>query len=111
MKIAEKDFGNFLKTGLAAVSTVLIYGPDSGKNDEFVSKIIDAQKISTDNLIESDGVGFRDRYDAIFADACSASMFGGDKLVVIRNPDGRDLSLIQNLVESAIFPVVITAAN
>ena len=110
MKLKETDFNGFIKQG-SAIPPVLIYGPDAGKNDEFASRIIEALKIPADNLVESDGAALREKFDSIYTDACSVSMFGGDKLVIVRNPDGRDSALIQDLANGAMCPVIISTGE
>jgi DNA polymerase-3 subunit delta len=110
MKIKETDFAGILKNKLAGVPAMLIYGPDNGKIGDFVDKIIAALGIPADNLISAGGAALREKYDAIYSDACSAAMFGGDKLVVINDLDGRDLALLKNLVESESLcaPIIVT---
>jgi DNA polymerase III delta subunit len=110
MKLKETDFSGLLKGGLANVPAILIYGPDNGKNGEFVDRIIEKLGIPADNVISADGASFRDNFDRIYSDACSASMFGGNKLAIIRDPDGRDMPLIQQLCESPSLcaPVIFT---
>ena len=110
MKLKENDFAGILKNKLAGIPAMLIYGPDNGKIDDFVDKIAGALDVPPDNLVSADGAAFRDRFDAIYADACSASMFGGNKLIMINNLDGRDLALIKSLVESGSLsaPVIVT---
>ncbi|MDR1027692.1 MAG: hypothetical protein LBL46_04730 [Rickettsiales bacterium] len=111
MKLDERYFDTTLKAGLAGVPGILIYGPDNGKNGEFADKIIKRLEIEPDNLISTDGAGFKDNFDSIFSDACSAAMFGGNKLVLLRDPDGRDTALVQRLCASAMAPVVIVAGE
>ena len=108
MKLKESDFAGTLKTGISAI---LLYGPDNGKTSEFINKVIQHLKTPRDNIVTTNGTSLKDSYDRIFADACSVAMFGGDKLVIIQNPDGRDLSLITDLCESACSPVVISAGE
>ncbi|MDR2268658.1 MAG: DNA polymerase III subunit delta [Rickettsiales bacterium] len=107
MKLKESDFNGILKNNLAGIPAVLIYGPDNGKIGDFIDKIIEKLGIQSDNLVSVDGASLRDKFDSIYSDACSASMFGGDKLVLVHNPDGRDLPLLQNLCGSAVAPVLI----
>ncbi|MDR3208337.1 MAG: DNA polymerase III subunit delta [Rickettsiales bacterium] len=113
MKIKETDFPNILKNNLAGVPAILIYGPDNGKIGDFVDKIIDRLEVPADNIISADGMTFRDKYDAFYADACSASMFGGNKLLLVHDPDGRDFALLENLCESPSLcaPVIITCGE
>lgn len=108
MKIRESDFAGIVKGGLIGIPAMLIYGPDNGKIGDFVDKIIERLDIQPDNLVSVDGTLMRDKFDSIFSDACSASMFGGNKMVLLHNPDGRDMPMIQSLCESASAPVIIT---
>ena len=108
MKIKETDFSGLLKNNFCGTPAILIYGPDQGKIRDFVDKIVTKLDIQSDNLLDADGMDFKDKFDMLFSDACSASMFGGDKLIVIRNPDGRDSSLVSKICECSSYPVVIT---
>ena len=111
MKIKEKDFSNLLKSDFANVPAMLIYSPDNGKINDYISKVIEKMGIDTDNLVSASGSDFKDNFESVFSNACSSSMFGGNKLIVIRDPDGRDLSFVTQLCESAISPVIITAGE
>ena len=84
----------------------MISGPDAGKNSEFVDRIIQKLGITPDNIITAGHDDLRDRFDVVYSDACATSMFGGDKLVVITDPDGRDANLIHQLCESPTLVVV-----
>ena len=79
MKWKESDFKNGIKT----IKSVLIYGADAGQVDELCDKAIEILQIDRDNLFSLDADEFRDKQDAIFAEACSPSMFGGQKMVII----------------------------
>jgi DNA polymerase-3 subunit delta len=81
MKWKESDFKNNIKTTKA----VLIYGPDAGLVDELCDKAVEILQIDRDNLFSIDADEFRDKQDAIFAESCSPSMFGGQKMVIISN--------------------------
>jgi DNA polymerase-3 subunit delta len=108
MKLRESDFAGLLKNSFAGTPAMLIYGPDNGKNSEFADRIIARLEIPPDNLITAGRADFRDRFEMICSDACSVSMFGGQKMVLINDPDGRDLPLIQQLCESPAALVVAT---
>ncbi|MDR1826409.1 MAG: DNA polymerase III subunit delta [Rickettsiales bacterium] len=109
MKLKETDFSNLVKTKMANVPAVLFYGPDNGKCREFADEIAKALDVPKDNLITVAGAAFREKFDAIYTDACSASMFGGNKLVIVDNMDGRDLPLLKNLCDSKSLcaPVIV----
>ena len=81
MKWKETDFKNGIKT----IKSVLIYGPDAGQVDELCDKAIEILEIDRDNLFSLDADEFNDKQDAIFAEACSPSMFGGQKMIIISN--------------------------
>ena len=94
MKWKESDFKNGIKT----VKSVLIYGPDAGQVDELCDKAIEILQIDRDNLFSVDADEFRDKQDAIFAESCSPSMFGGQKMVIIENAGDAISKQISDLV-------------
>ena len=95
MKWKESDFKNGIKT----IKSVLIYGPDAGQVDELCDKAIEILQIDRDNLFSLDADEFREKQDAIFAESCSPSMFGGQKMVVISNASDSMAKNIAELVE------------
>ena len=95
MKWKESDFKNGIKT----IKSVLIYGADAGQVDELCDKAIEILQIDRDNLFSLDADEFRDKQDAIFAEACSPSMFGGQKMVIIANAGDAMAKNICELVE------------
>lgn len=95
MKWKESDFKNGIKT----IKSVLIYGPDAGQVDELCDKAIEILQIDRDNLFSLDADEFREKQDAIFAESCSPSMFGGQKMVVISNAGDSMAKSIAELVE------------
>lgn len=94
MKWRESDFKNGIKT----VKSVLIYGQDAGQVDEYCDKATELLQIDRDNLFSLDADEFRDKQDAIFAEACSPSMFGGQKLIIIANAVDSMAKAISDLV-------------
>lgn len=109
MKWKESDFNNSLN----AVRAVLIYGPDAGQVDEFCDVAIEKLAIEKDNLFALDSNDLKEKQDALFSEACSSSMFGGQKMVIISNAGDSDAKLITELVEhpSLDAMVVITAGE
>ena len=95
MKWKEADFNN----GLAQVKAVLIYGPDAGQIDELCDRAAEKLQIEKDNLFAVDSNELKDKQDALFAEACSPSMFGGNKMVLIANAGDSDAKLISELIE------------
>ena len=81
MKWRDADF----KNGISKIKAVLIYGPDAGQVDEYCDLAIEKLGIEKDNLFALDSDELRDKQDAVFAEACSPSMFGGQKMVIISN--------------------------
>ena len=77
MKWKESDFSN----GLNAVRAVLVYGPDAGQVDEFFDRAVEKLQIEKDNVFAVDSGESKERQDALFAEACSQSMFGGNKMM------------------------------
>ena len=94
MKWKESDFKNGIKT----IKAVLIYGPDAGQVDELCDKAIEILQIDRDNLFSLDADEFRDKQDAIFAESCSPSMFGGQKMVIISNAGDAIAKQLSDLV-------------
>ncbi len=94
MKWKETDFKNGIKT----IKSVLIYGPDAGQVDELCDKAVEILQIDRDNLFSVDADEFRDKQDAIFAESCSPSMFGGQKMVIIYNAGDSMAKSVQDLV-------------
>ena len=82
MKWKEADFNN----NIATVRAVLIYGPDAGQVDEYCDRAIEKLGIEKDNLFALDSDDLREKQDALFAESCSPSMFGGRKMVIIPMP-------------------------
>ena len=79
MKWKEADFNS----GIQNINAVLIYGPDAGLVDELCDRAIEKLEIEKDNLLALDANELRDKQDAVFAESCSPSMFGGRKAVLI----------------------------
>ena len=77
MKWKESDF----KNGIKSVKSVLIYGPDAGQVDELCDRAIEILQIDRDNLFSVDADEFREKQDALFAESCTPSMFGGQKII------------------------------
>lgn len=94
MKWKQTDFKNGIKT----IKSVLIYGPDLGQVDELCDKAIEILQIEKDNLFSIDADEFRDKQDYIFAEGCSPSMFGGQKMIVISNAGDAMAKQIADLV-------------
>lgn len=95
MKWKESDFN----TGIENIRAVLIYGPDAGQADEYCDRAIAKLGIEKDNLFALDSDELREKQDALFAEACSPSMFGGRKMVVISNAGDSHAKQISELVE------------
>ncbi|MBD5400186.1 DNA polymerase III subunit delta [bacterium] len=108
MKWKETDFNN----GIVSVRAVLIYGPDAGQVDEFCDTAVKKLEIEKDNLFALDSADLRERQDALFAESCSPSMFGGRKMVIISNAGDADAKQIADLVtHPGLCATVIVAAG
>ncbi|MCM1294065.1 MAG: DNA polymerase III subunit delta [Muribaculaceae bacterium] len=94
MKWKEKDF----KSSITTTPAVLIYGADAGQVDEFCDVAIQKLEIEKDNLFALDADDLREKQDALFAEACTPSMFGGRKMVIISNAGDSDAKLISELI-------------
>lgn len=108
MKWKETDF----KTGISNVRAVLIYGPDIGQVDEYCDSAIEKLGIEKDNLFALDADELNEKSDALFAEACSPSMFGGAKMVLISNAGDSSTKYISELVgHSGLCATVVVAAG
>lgn len=108
MKWKETDFNG----GIEQIRAVLIYGPDAGQVDEFCDRATEKLEIEKDNLFALDSDELREKQDALFAESCSPSMFGGRKMVIISNAGDSDASIISDLVtHSGLCATVIVTAG
>ncbi len=109
MKWKESDFTK----GITTVRAVLIYGPDAGLVDELCDKSIEILSIEKDNIFALDSADLRDKQEALFAEACTPSMFGGRKMVIISSAGDSDSKIIKDLVEHPGLDamVVVTAGD
>ena len=108
MKWKEADFSK----GISTVKAVLIYGPDSGQVDELCDKSIEILNIEKDNIFAVDSNELDVKQDALFAEACTPSMFGGRKMVIISNAGDSDAKVIRDLIEhNALDAMVIVTAG
>ena len=109
MKWKESDFNS----GIMNISAVLIYGPDAGLVDELCDRAIDKLEIDKDNLLAIDANELREKQDAVFAESCSPSMFGGRKAVIISGAGDGDSKIITELVNSGSLcaTVIVTAGD
>ncbi|MBO5833925.1 MAG: DNA polymerase III subunit delta [Alphaproteobacteria bacterium] len=109
MKWKESDFS----TGITNIRAVLIYGPDAGKVDEFCDMAVSKLSIDKDNLFALDSDDLREKQDALFAEACMPSMFGGQKMVLISNAGDSDAKQIEELVShpSLCATVIVTGGD
>ena len=108
MKWKDADF----KNGIAGIRALLIYGPDAGQVDEYCDSAIEKLGIEKDNLFALDSDEMREKQDALYAEACSPSMFGGRKMVIISNAGDASARQIAELVEhSGLCATVIVTAG
>lgn len=109
MKWKESDFNS----GILNIKAVLVYGQDAGQVDEFCDKAVEKLEIEKDNLFAVDSDELREKQDALFAEACSPSMFGGRKLVLISNAGDSDAKNIAELINhnGLCATVIVTAGD
>ena len=109
MKWRDADF----KNGIEKIKAVLIYGQDAGLVDEYSDMAIEKLGIAKDCLFALDSDELREKQDALFAEACSPSMFGDKKLVLISHAGDSDAKLIADLVTHSglCATVIITAGD
>jgi DNA polymerase-3 subunit delta len=112
MKWKESDFNNALSSGMSGVRSVLIYGEDAGQADEFADKAIEKLDIDPNNLFAIDSNELREKTDALFTEACSLSLLGGRRMIMIANAGDSDAPLIRELVEHpSLDAFVVVTAN
>lgn len=108
MKWKESDF----KTGIAKVRAVLVYGPDAGQVDEYCDRAVEKLGIEKDNLFALDADDLVTKQEALFAESCTPSMFGGQKMVIISNAGDSDTGVISELISHpGLSAIVIVAAG
>jgi len=108
MKWRDSDF----KSGIEKIRAVLIYGPDAGQVDEYCDLAIEKLGIEKDNMFALDSDDLREKQDALFAEACMPSMFGGRKMVIISNAGDACAKLVSELVShSGLCATVIVTAG
>ncbi len=108
MKWKDSDF----KTGIARVRALLVYGPDAGQVDEYCDRAVEKLGIEKDNLFALDADDLIVKQEALFAESCTPSMFGGQKMVVISNAGDSDARVISELISHpGLSAIVIVAAG
>ncbi|MFQ6739361.1 MAG: DNA polymerase III subunit delta [Alphaproteobacteria bacterium] len=108
MKWKESDF----KNNIDRIKAVLIYGPDAGQVDELSDYAVKKLNIERDNLFAVDCDELSEKQDALFAESCTPSMFGGRKMVIISNAGDSNAKLISELVgHSGLCSTVIVCAG
>ena len=108
MKWKETDFN----AGIEKITAVLLYGPDAGRVDEYCDTAIKKLEIDKDNLFALDADAFRDKQDALFAESCTPSMFGGRKMVIISGAGDAMTTRIAELIEhSGLCATVLVCAG
>jgi len=109
MKWKEVDFNSHISD----INAILIYGPDAGLVDELCDKAIEKLEIDKDNLLAIDADELREKQDALFAESCSPSMFGGRKAVIISGAGDSDYKIISELVTSTSLcaTIIVTAGD
>ena len=108
MKWRDTDF----KNGITNIRAVLIYGPDAGQVDEYCDLAIEKLGVEKDNVFALDSDELREKQDALFAEACTPSMFGGNKMVLISNAGDACAKAVSELIShSGLCATVIVAAG
>ena len=108
MKWKDADF----KGRIEKIRAVLIYGPDAGQVAEYCDLAVKKLGIENDNLFAVDSDELREKQDALFAEACTPSMFGGRKMVIISNAGDACAKQVADLVNhGGLCATVIVAAG
>ena len=76
-------------------------------------RALEKLEIDKDNLLALDAGDLRDKQDAVFAESCSPSMFGGRKAVIIADAGDSDTKIISDLVTSTSLcaTIIVTAGD
>lgn len=108
MKWRDSDF----KSGIEKIRAVLIYGPDAGQIDEYCDMAVEKLGIEKDNMFALDSDELREKQDVLFAEACTPSMFGGRKMVIISNAGDSCAKQVSDLVShSGLCATVIVTGT
>jgi DNA polymerase-3 subunit delta len=108
VKWKESDFNN----GIGTIRALLVYGPDAGQADEFCDRAIEKCEIEKNNLFAVDSSDLKEKQDALFAEACTSSMFGGRKMIVISNAGDSDAKQLADLINHpSLDAIVIVTAG
>lgn len=109
MKWKDSDF----KKGIDTIKAVLIYGPDAGQADEYCDAAVAELGIERDNLFALDADEMRDKQDALFAECCSPSMFGGRKMAIVANAGDSAANDIEELIAQPglCATIIVTAGD
>ena len=103
MKWKESDF----KTGISKVRALLVYGPDAGQADEYCDRAVEVLGIEKDNLFVLDADDLVAKQEALFAESCTPSMFGGQKMVIISNAGDSDAGVVSDLISHPGLSAVV----
>lgn len=108
MKWKDSDF----KTGIARIRALLVYGSDAGQADEYCDRAVEILGIEKDNLFALDADDLLTKQEALFAESCTPSMFGGQKMVLISNAGDSDVGIISDLISHpGLSAIVIVSAG
>ena len=109
MKWKESDF----KSGINKIRALLVYGPDAGQADEYCDRAVEILGIEKDNLFALDADDLVVKQEALFAESCTPSMFGGQKMVIISNAGDSDTGIISDLISHPGLSafVIVTAGE
>jgi DNA polymerase III subunit delta len=112
MKIEYKKVEEFLKAIPSGVNAFLFYGPDSGLVYQRSQKLIDSNLDDKINLFEMNFANLGDSFLALENEACSISLLGGKKIILIRGAKktlGKDLESLILKNSQSFF--IITAGD
>lgn len=95
-----KLYSNTFDSNFSKIKSLLVYGADAGQVDEYSKRCAKNLSIERDNIFTISAKDFKEKSDFIFAEACSPSMFGGDKLIVINDAGDSDTKQILELINN-----------
>jgi DNA polymerase-3 subunit delta len=101
MKIENRDIQSFINAGLGKFRICLLYGPDEGKVREYsralVAKLLGANPDPM-NIVELTGAQLDDDPARLSDELCSVSLFGGERIVLLRALERGSASIIKEAV-------------
>ncbi|MDR1696919.1 MAG: DNA polymerase III subunit delta [Rickettsiales bacterium] len=112
MKWKEGDLKTAISNAMKGIRAVLFYGPDAGQADELADRVIAGLSVTSDGIFAIAASELREKSDALFAEACTPSLLGGRRIVMITNAGDGAADTVRELVtHPSLDAFVIIIAN